>query len=110
MEGTSAHRAAGAGLLILGGLNALLGLLGLVGGGDVLVFGVTLAGGLVVAVLGWLVRRGSRPVTLAALVLLALFGLSQLVLLLTTGDLTALVWVAVAGLLGWLSFRALQRI
>jgi hypothetical protein len=109
MRGTDAQRNAGLGLLLLGGYNALLGLISLAGGGDPAFFGATLAGGLVLCGLGWLVGRGSRPATLTAFGLLGLLALSQVAILAATGNADSVVQLVVAALLLWLCWLALRH-
>ncbi len=105
---TREQRTAGMAVLVLGGLNALLGLAGTLAApaGDRLPFAVTLLAGVVLLVLGFQLRLGSRTAALVALVLLVALGVFQLVLLAIAPDLTTVLRLLITAGIGWLVLRA----
>lgn len=100
--------AAGLGLMILGGLNAALGLLGLLSGVSPGSFALTAVLGLAFVGLGWRVRGGSRQAALVGLVLLGALIVLQLVVLVTAPDALVVIRLAITGGLAFLLFRAQQ--
>jgi hypothetical protein len=105
---TSEQRTAGFGLLAFGALVVLFGLLSLVGGGSAALVGLTLAVGVVFVLLGQLIRAGSRQATVAALVLLGLVLVFELVSLVTNPGVQLVIWVLIIALLTYLTVRALR--
>lgn len=110
--GDRPQRVAGVGLWVLGGLNVLVGVAGVAAApaeaGGRGVFAVALVAGVVMVVLGTGVRRGSRPATLAALVLLAVLAVVQVGLLVVAADVQTAVRLAVTVVLLALVARALR--
>jgi len=106
--GTQEQRTAGTALIVLGGLNALLGLLGLFGGTLLTTFALLTLIGVAIVVLGVLMRRGSRSATLVSLVVLGLLLVNQLVLLVVSPDATTVLRIAITALLAYLTYRAYQ--
>ncbi len=105
---TSEQRAAGFGLVAFGALVALFGVLGLIGGGPAVMVGLTLAVGVVFVLLGLLMWGGSRPATVAALILLGLLLAFQLVSLARNPNVQLVIWVLIIGILAYLTLRALR--
>jgi len=108
---TREGRAAGLALIVLGGINAVLGLVLVLAGGDPGVRtggGATVAAGAVLVGLGVAIRAGSRAAAVAALVLLAVLLLFQLYTLIAGADASALVRLAVTGLVLFLVVRAVR--
>ncbi len=104
-------RSAGLALIVLGGVNAVLGLVLALAGGDpgVRTGGiVTVVAGAVLVALGVAIRGGSRAAAVAALVLLGLLLLFQLYTLVAGADASALVRLAVTGLVLFLVVRAVR--
>lgn len=105
---TREQRTAGLAVLVLGGLNALLGLVGTLAApaGDRLPFALTLLAGVVLLVLGFQLRLGSRAAALVALVLLSALGVFQLVLLAVSPDLSTVFRLLITVGIAWLVLRA----
>jgi hypothetical protein len=103
-------RSAGLALIVLGGVNAVLGLVLALAGGELARTGgiVTVVAGAVLVALGVAIRAGSRAAAVAALVLLGALLLFQLYTLVVGADLSALVRVAVTGLVLFLVVRAVR--
>lgn len=108
--GTTEQRRAGTALVVFGGLNALLGLVGLMGGGQALVVGLTAAMGVVFVLLGLLVRDGSRPATVAAVALLGLLLAFYVLMLVQDATVQLVVWVLITGAFAYLAVRALRSL
>lgn len=108
--GTSEQRTAGTALVVFGGLNALLGLIGLMGGGQARVVALTAAIGMVFVLLGLLARDGSRPAILAAVTLLVLLLAYELVNLARSPSIRIVIWVLITGALAYLMVRALRSL
>jgi len=106
--GTNEQRAAGFALLAFGALNGVFGLLGLVGGGPAGVVGLTLVIAVVLAVLGLVVRGGSRSGALVAGGLLGLLLAYELVSVVRQPRAQLVIWVLIIAALEVLVFRALR--
>jgi hypothetical protein len=104
--GTREQRAAGVALIVLGVVNALVGLLGV--GTQPVLFGVVTVIGLAFVAVGWLVRGGSRQAAVVALVMLGLLLALELFTLVQNPSGTAFVRPLITLALGFLTLRALQ--
>jgi hypothetical protein len=108
---TQEQRSAGLGVLVLGGLNAVLGLLltlAAMNAGEpaALLYGAVAAGGVVLVALGRRIRQGSRAATVAAMALMGVLAVGEIVLLVTAPDGQAVFRLIVTGLVLWLLARA----
>lgn len=101
------QRTAGIALMVLGALNVAGGAL-LAAAGAAWVGTLVLLAGVALVGIGVMVRRGSRPATVAAAVLLALLAVLQVVGLLTSPGGASLVRLLLTAVLLWLVVRALR--